>query len=97
MTRLPRSGRHQLKATAAISARLLLQGQTNFVRMLWKFNSVYNPKRQLSDHARPVKYEMKLPTLVTDRRQLAKKLYVLPANARAAQDNKLMTGEAQPA
>jgi hopanoid C-3 methylase HpnR len=86
-----------LKATAAISTRLLLQGQTNFVRMLWKFNSVYNPKRQLSDHARPVKYEMKLPAIVTDRRLLAKKLYVLPPNARAAQENRLVTGEAQSA
>jgi len=86
-----------LKATAAISTRLLLRGQTNFVRMLWKFNSVYDPARQLSDHAQPVKYEMRLPTVVVDRKQLAKKLYVLPANGRAAQENKRITGEAQPA
>ena len=29
--------------------------------MLWKFNSVYNSKLQLSDHQRPVKYQMALP------------------------------------
>jgi len=41
--------------------RKLLRGQTNFLRMLWKFNSVYNPKLQLADHYRPVKYEISLP------------------------------------
>ena len=50
-----------LKATAGISARLLLRGQTNFLKMLWRFNSVYNPERQMADHARPVRYEMRLP------------------------------------
>ncbi|HEX5057773.1 MAG TPA: hopanoid C-3 methylase HpnR [Kofleriaceae bacterium] len=54
-------GLSALASTAAISARLLLKGQTNFIKMLWKFNSVYNPERQLADHARPVKYEMDLP------------------------------------
>ena len=68
-----------LKATARIAARLLLQGQTNFVRMLWKFNSVYDPKLQLGDHARPVKYEMKLPERMADRKKLdVKSLYILP-------------------
>ena len=50
-----------LKSTAMIAAQYLLKGQTNFVKMLWKFNSVYNPKLQLADHERPVKYEMVLP------------------------------------
>jgi hopanoid C-3 methylase HpnR len=50
-----------LASTAAIAARLLLRGQTNFIKMLWKFNSVYHPKRQLADHARPVRYEMDIP------------------------------------
>jgi hopanoid C-3 methylase HpnR len=49
-----------LKDTAIIAAKRLLQGQTNFVKMLWKFNSVYNPKLQLADHAQPVKYEMRV-------------------------------------
>lgn len=39
----------------------LARGQTNFARMLWKFNRVYNPARQLADHHRPVHYELPLP------------------------------------
>lgn len=50
-----------LKSTARIAAGHLLRGQTNFVKMLWKFNSVYNPQLQLADHARPVHCEMPLP------------------------------------
>lgn len=50
-----------LKHTATTAVGHLLRGQTNFVKMLWKFNSVYNPKLQLSDHQRPVKYQMALP------------------------------------
>lgn len=50
-----------LKSTIKIAAGHLLRGQTNFVKMLWKFNSVYNPKLQLADHQQPVKYEMDLP------------------------------------
>jgi hopanoid C-3 methylase HpnR len=50
-----------LKSTAAIAAGHLLRGRTNFVRMLWKFNSIYNPALQLADHDRPVRYEMSLP------------------------------------
>ncbi|HEY2250921.1 MAG TPA: hopanoid C-3 methylase HpnR [Planctomycetaceae bacterium] len=50
-----------LRATFWLSLKLLAQGQTNFVRMLWKFNSVYNPGRQLADHHQPVKYEISLP------------------------------------
>ncbi len=36
-------------------------GQTNTLKMLWKFDSVYNPTLQLRDHAQPVKYEIPLP------------------------------------
>ena len=50
-----------LKGTMKISAGHLMRGQTNFVKMLWKFNSVYNPKLQMADHQRPVQYEMALP------------------------------------
>jgi hopanoid C-3 methylase HpnR len=54
-----------LKGTALHAARLLLRGQTNFLRMLWKFNSVYDSRRQLADHARPVTYEMRVPQTTT--------------------------------
>src|SRR5207247_259497 len=71
-----------LKATAAISAKLLMQRQTNVVKMLWKFNSVYHPRRQLADHAQPVKYEMRLPTTLVEAKEGKKvdprRLYVLP-------------------
>ena len=50
-----------LRSTFALTAKLLAQGQTNFARMLWKFNSVYNPQRQLADHGQRVDYEMRLP------------------------------------
>jgi magnesium-protoporphyrin IX monomethyl ester (oxidative) cyclase len=57
---------------ARILAGNLVRGQTNFARMLFKFNSVYNPERQLADHQRPVRYELPLPVHAApgDRRQL---------------------------
>src|SRR5205085_2146082 len=64
-----------LKGTAKHAARLLLRGQTNFVRMLWQFRSVFNPQRQLADHARPVVYPMTIPE--TADHADAGKLYVL--------------------
>jgi hopanoid C-3 methylase HpnR len=73
-----------LKETAVIAAKMLARGQTNFVRMLWKFNSVYNAKRQIADHAKPVKYEMRLPTVVSDRKQIAaERLFVIQPAALA--------------
>ena len=54
-------GWEALRSTTRIAAGHLLRGQTNFVKMLWKFNSVYNPKLQLSDHTKPIKYQMTLP------------------------------------
>jgi hopanoid C-3 methylase len=57
---------------ARVLARNLAHGQTNFARMLWKFNRVYNARRQYADHQRPVAYELPLPpqALPGDRRQL---------------------------
>lgn len=70
-----------LKGTAKIAAGHLLRGQTNFVKMLWKFNSVYNPKLQLSDHQRPVQYEMALPSAPQEKIN-SKLLYILPPKGR---------------
>ncbi|MBI3723366.1 hopanoid C-3 methylase HpnR [bacterium] len=62
-----------------LSAKLLAKGQTNFVKMLWKFNSVYNPERQMEDHRRPVKYQMRLPAPVADKKKLdPNRLFVIP-------------------
>ena len=63
-----------LRKTPGIAARLLLRGQTNFLRMLWNFNSVFDPALQLADHARPVRYELPLP----------------PAHAEAALDRRAL-------
>ena len=49
------------RSVAGISGRLLLRGQTNFVRSLFKFNSVYDPALMAADHEKPVRYEIPLP------------------------------------
>ena len=70
-----------LKDTAMHAARLLMKGQTNFVKMLWRFNSVYNPDRLIADHQNQPKYEMRLPTKVEGSAKLAaEQLYVIQAH-----------------
>ena len=51
-----------LKSTAKLAAWHLVRGQTNFLSMLWKFRSVYDPNLQLADHYRPVHYELDPPS-----------------------------------
>jgi hopanoid C-3 methylase HpnR len=70
-----------LKSTVALAAGHLLNGQTNFIKMLWKFASVYSPKQQLADHQRPVKYEMSLPPPAQDTVN-PKLFYILPPKGR---------------
>jgi hopanoid C-3 methylase len=65
-----------LRGAAGTAASLLLRGQTNFVRMLWRFNSVFDPRLQLADHAREVRYAMSPPPGMTAERQDSKALYV---------------------
>jgi hopanoid C-3 methylase HpnR len=70
-----------LRKAATIATKRALKGQTNFLKMLWKFDSVCNPKLQLADHAQPVKYQLPLPPaaqLEVDR----KRLYVHPPQGR---------------
>ena len=50
-----------IRSAASLAARRLLRGQTNFVKMLWKFDGVYNPQLQLADHQQPVTYKISLP------------------------------------
>jgi magnesium-protoporphyrin IX monomethyl ester (oxidative) cyclase len=50
-----------LWGTGKIVFALLRSGQTNFLRMLWKFNQVYNPERQYADHFRDVRYTLRPP------------------------------------
>jgi hopanoid C-3 methylase HpnR len=54
-------GWQALRDTLGLAARLLVHGQTNFIKMLWKFNSVYDPALLLADHAQPVRYAMEPP------------------------------------
>jgi len=70
-----------LKSTATLAAGHLMRGQTNFIKMLWKFHGVYNPKLQLADHQRPVSYEMSLPPSVPEIVN-SKLLYILPSKGR---------------
>ena len=70
-----------LKDTLQIAAGHLLRGQTNFIKMLWKFNSVYNPNLQYADHQQPVKYEMALPPAPRGKVN-PKLLYILPPGGR---------------
>ena len=52
-------------SVAGISGKLLMRGQTNFVRSLFKFNGVFDPKLLVADHRRPVRYEIPLPPAAT--------------------------------
>ncbi|MGZ8366661.1 MAG: hopanoid C-3 methylase HpnR, partial [Nitrospira sp.] len=70
-----------LKGTAKIAAGHLMKGQTHFIKMLWKFNSVYNPELQMADHRRPVTYEMAMPPEKKDKID-PKQLFILPPKGR---------------
>jgi magnesium-protoporphyrin IX monomethyl ester (oxidative) cyclase len=73
-----------LRETAAIAGRLALRGQTNFLRMLWKFSRVYNPQRQYRDHLRPLTYAMRPPATPGGPRPRPRDLYVhIPVAGRA--------------
>jgi hopanoid C-3 methylase len=67
-----------LRDTFVIAAKLLAEGQTNFVKMLWKFNKAYNINRQLSDHRREVKYQMSLPKAAPAKQVDPATLYIHP-------------------
>jgi hopanoid C-3 methylase HpnR len=70
-----------LKSTARIVGGHLLRGQTNFLKMLWKFNSVYDPRLQMADHARPVAYQIPLPQ--DPRAGMPRLLYIHRSRGRA--------------
>jgi hopanoid C-3 methylase HpnR len=76
-------GWRALRQVAFLAGGLLAQGQTNFIKMLWKFNSVYNAERLLNDHRQPVRYE--IPQRVIRADVSTESLYVhgVAAGARA--------------
>ena len=65
-----------LKDVARLAAGLALKGQTNFLRMLWKFNSVYNADRQYADHFREARYLMQPPRRHFNGRPRGDSLYI---------------------
>lgn len=68
-----------------ITARLVARGQTNFLKMLWKFSSVYSVERLVADHRRRVRYQMRPPAHVdAHRRPRPEQLYVHHPSAVAA-------------
>jgi len=75
-------GWSSLKGAASIALDRLMHGQTNFVKMLWKFNSVFDPELQLADHRREVRYEMALPPAATGAKIDPKSLYIHPLAGR---------------
>ena len=56
----------QLWDASGIAARLLLRGQTNFVRSLFTLNKVYRPELLMADHGLPVVYEIPTPPQLGD-------------------------------
>jgi magnesium-protoporphyrin IX monomethyl ester (oxidative) cyclase len=58
------------------AVRALARGQTNYVRMLWKFSSVYNVERQYADHLQPVRYEIRPPRALPTAKPTKADLYV---------------------
>ena len=65
-----------LRETAGIAFRLLMQGQTNFLRMLWKFGSVYTVDRLHGDHEQEVRYPLRVPEAPRTARPSRDDLYV---------------------
>jgi hopanoid C-3 methylase HpnR len=65
-----------LRNTFGMACGLLVRGQTNFVRMLWKFNRVYHPERQYGDHLRQVHYALHPPAGPQASKPAAAQLYV---------------------
>jgi hopanoid C-3 methylase len=54
-------GWSQVRDVSGIVARLLLRGQTNFLKSLFSLDKVYRPELLLADHDLPVVYEIPLP------------------------------------
>jgi hopanoid C-3 methylase len=65
-----------LAHTAGIVARQLARGQTNFAKMLWKFDKVYNADRQYSEHLRPIEYQLPPPADTPVIKPNPKELYI---------------------
>jgi radical SAM superfamily enzyme YgiQ (UPF0313 family) len=69
-----------LKLYGGAALRAASRGQTNYLRMLWKFSTVYNTERQYADHLKPVRYEMRPPRQLLGAKPTKHDLYIhMPA------------------
>jgi hypothetical protein len=75
-------GWRQISGAAKLAGGLLLRGQTNFVKSMFKMNSVYRPELLLADHARPVGYQIPLPP-DSDEKASGRALYIHAPRGRA--------------
>jgi hopanoid C-3 methylase len=78
-------------AVSRILAGQLAHGQTNFLRMLFKFSSVYNAQRQVGDHHKPVQYEMRRPEQHPAHRAMRE---IMVHERQSAPTSRAMTGDA---
>jgi magnesium-protoporphyrin IX monomethyl ester (oxidative) cyclase len=69
-------GLQAVRDIGGIILRLLARGQTNFVRMLFKFGRVYNAERLCADHEREVPYALRPPAAPVAGRPERAALYV---------------------
>src|SRR5271157_700826 len=75
-------GWSQLWEAGHLVAGMLLRGQTNFVKSLFKLNSVYRPDLLLADHQAPVDYEIPLPRPSAAGQSPGRALYIHPPRGR---------------
>jgi hopanoid C-3 methylase len=63
----------------AIALKLLMRGQTNFVRGMWLYGRTYNLQKMLADHAQRTEYQIPLPperVAPQDIKAQARRLYI---------------------
>jgi hopanoid C-3 methylase HpnR len=73
-----------LKDASTFAIKLLMHGQTNFLKMLFKFSQVYNVGRQYEDHLREVQYAMRPPRPYSTSKPNASELYIHPPKVNRA-------------
>jgi magnesium-protoporphyrin IX monomethyl ester (oxidative) cyclase len=79
-------GVRAMATSLGILARQLSHGQTNFARMIWKFNKVFNAEAQYADHAEPVRYELPVPDQHAVAPKNRQELYIHPRPKTHAKD-----------
>jgi hopanoid C-3 methylase len=75
-------GWRQIAGAAKLAGGLLMRGQTNFVKSMFKMNSVYRPELLMADHAKPVDYQIPLQP-VREEKATGRSLYVHAPRGRA--------------